>query len=123
MHAVYFAGGRALSYQNHWLRAPRFLLERAAGTPLWPRVRLRFLRTTCLRCKHSMRFPYLLLALDRLEVLVLHRRMPVQSAFLLVFFFLLLWCLPMCASHLASAMRRSGLLQRPNAQQMYHWPQ
>ena len=78
VHAVYFAGGRALSYQNHWLRAPRFLLERAAGTPLWPRVRLRFFRITGLRCKHSMRFSCLLLALDRLAVLVLYRRKPVS---------------------------------------------
>jgi carotenoid cleavage dioxygenase-like enzyme len=39
VHAVYFSEGKALSYQNHWLRTPRLLCERAYGGPLWPRVR------------------------------------------------------------------------------------
>lgn len=39
VHSVYFAGGKALSYQNHWLRTPKFLFERNFGAPLWAKVR------------------------------------------------------------------------------------
>ena len=31
IHAVRFADGKALSYQNHWLRTPRFLVEQQSG--------------------------------------------------------------------------------------------
>jgi carotenoid cleavage dioxygenase-like enzyme len=38
VHAIHIAGGQAKSYTNHWIRAKRFLYEKAAGCNLYPRV-------------------------------------------------------------------------------------
>jgi hypothetical protein len=39
VHAVSFGSGQAKSYANHWIRCKRFLYEKAAGFPLFLRVR------------------------------------------------------------------------------------
>ena len=39
VHAIHFAGGKAKSYCNHWIRTQRYLMEKAAGFNLLMRVR------------------------------------------------------------------------------------
>jgi carotenoid cleavage dioxygenase-like enzyme len=38
VHAIHIAWGQAKSYTNHWIRAKRYLYEKAAGCNLYPRV-------------------------------------------------------------------------------------
>jgi Retinal pigment epithelial membrane protein len=52
MHAISFSNGQARSYTNHWLRCKRYLYEKAAGTPLYLRVRT--VPTTCTACAGGM---------------------------------------------------------------------
>jgi carotenoid cleavage dioxygenase-like enzyme len=47
VHAVHLEGGRAVAYTNHWLRTNRFVIERAAGMTMWPRVREFTLQHLC----------------------------------------------------------------------------